>query len=221
METGHGRAGGKKEQSRDELTSSGFFSSSLALPCLGLVSWPATAEILSIAPISAYFCLSVRGVSEAWDQVTRGTLTLRMQRKWGYCMDSSRRQTDGVVELCCLVQGGQKRGRGMLMVIWTSGLDVPRHTTPEPERCGLLQRPEVGQAGPWRHGTGLVLPASFTCQLPCLPCCAGGAPAVRLADHLMLLLDSHVAAAAAYWVPVSHALNLHLDVDRSHLDMAR
>lgn len=43
------------------LTSSGFFSRSLALPCLGLESWPATAEILSIA-------VATWSVQGSWDR---------------------------------------------------------------------------------------------------------------------------------------------------------
>lgn len=34
------------------LTSSGFFSRSFSLPCLGLLSWLATAESLSIAEMA-------------------------------------------------------------------------------------------------------------------------------------------------------------------------
>lgn len=44
-----GKQGQEENGKTYGLTSSGFFSRSLSLPCLGLVSWPATAEILSIA----------------------------------------------------------------------------------------------------------------------------------------------------------------------------
>lgn len=62
----------------------------------------------------------------------------------------------------------QKRGRGMLMVIWTAGLDVPRHTTAEPERWGLAAAAGSRTSKEaWRHGTALVLPASSHANRPC------------------------------------------------------
>lgn len=88
--------GQEEREKRGGLTSSGFFSRSLALPCLGLESWPATAEILSIAVAtdqsevleeqmrelsyhpSLWFCPSVRDTSGAWDRVTRDTLMLHV-----------------------------------------------------------------------------------------------------------------------------------------------
>lgn len=57
-------------------------------------------------------------------------------------------------------------------VIWTAGLDVPRHTTAEPERCGFgAAAGSRTSKEAWRHGTDSTAPPSvFTCQSPLLDC---------------------------------------------------
>lgn len=52
----------------------------------------------------------------------------------------------------------------MLMTIWTAGLDVPRHTTAEPERCGLAAAAGSRTSKEaWRHGTGVSSHANRPC----------------------------------------------------------
>lgn len=71
---------------------------------------------------------------------------LKVGEEWkSYAYDAVDRQMEGHKSVVWC-KAAQKRGRGMLMVIWTAGLDVPRHTTPDPSEVDLLQRPEVGQA---------------------------------------------------------------------------
>lgn len=56
----------------------------------------------------------------------------------------------------------------LMVVIWTTGLDVPRHTTPEPERCGLcLQHAGSRTSLASWDCTGHPAPV-FTCQRPLL-----------------------------------------------------
>lgn len=61
----------------------------------------------------------------------------------------------------------------MLLATWTAGLDVPRHTTAEPEQCGLAAAAGSRTSrGAWRHGTAAHCSCStgassvFTCQSP-------------------------------------------------------
>lgn len=54
----------------------------------------------------------------------------------------------------------------LMVVIWTSGLDVPRHTTAEPERCGLcLQHRKSDKLGVM----GLHLSPSACLHMPVAP----------------------------------------------------